>query len=195
MSTGAQSLGRGECRSNREGPYQVRHRFRFGHMPDTTGNRACRERRSADASVKLLVTMTKLLRTLATAAAVPAIAGVALAGTATADPPLLNGTYRETDGDSIIVYIFATSCGPAGCTGTVASNQGWQTPTRLSGGRWVFTVSKPGGLVCDDGHYEPAVVSMSVDPVTLSGVLSSDSNFGCEGGIVTQSPFQLQKVG
>ncbi|WP_326548375.1 hypothetical protein QGN32_09795 [Mycolicibacterium sp. ND9-15] len=139
--------------------------------------------------------MAKLLRTLATAVAVPAIAGVALAGTATADPSLLNGTYRETDGDSILVLTFATSCGPAGCTGTVASNQGWRTPTRLAGGRWVFTVSKPGGLICDDGRYEPAVVSMSVDPVTLSGVLSSDSNYGCEGGMVTQSPFQLQKVG
>ena len=61
--------------------------------------------------------------------------------------------------------------------------------------RWNFTVSKPGGLTCDDGHYEPAVVSMSVDPATLAGVVSSDSNYGCAGGIVTQSPFQLQKVG
>ena len=36
---------------------------------------------------------------------------------------------------------------------------------------------------------------MSVDPVTLGGVLSSDSNYGCAGGILTQSPFQLQRVG
>lgn len=139
--------------------------------------------------------MTKVLRTLAAVVAVPAIAGLALAGTAAADPPLLNGTYGEVDGDSILVLTFATSCGPAGCSGTVASNQGWQTPTTLSGGRWIFTVTKPGGLTCDDGHYEPAVVSMSVDPVTLNGVLASDSNYGCAGGIVTQSPFQLRKVG
>jgi hypothetical protein len=139
--------------------------------------------------------MTKVLLALATAVAAHAIAGIAFAGTAAADPPLLNGTYGATDGDPYNVWTIATSCGPAGCTGTVASNQGWTTPTTLTGGRWVFTVSKPGGLTCDDGHYEPAVVSMSVDPVTLGGVLSTDSNYGCAGGIVTQSPFQLQKVG
>jgi hypothetical protein len=139
--------------------------------------------------------MAKVLRTLATAVAVPAIAGIALAGTATADPPLLNGIYGSTDGDPYNVWTFATSCGAAGCAGTVASNQGWTAPTTLSGGRWNFTVTKPGGLTCDDGHYEPAVVSMSVDPVTLAGVLSTDSNYGCAGGILTQSPFQLQKVG
>jgi hypothetical protein len=139
--------------------------------------------------------MTKVLRTLATAVAAPAIAGLALAGPATADPPLLNGTYGSADGDPYSVWRIATACGPAGCTGTVTSNQGWQVPTTLSNGRWNFTVSKPGGLTCDDGHYEAAVVSMSVDPVTLAGVVSSDSNYGCAGGIVTQTPFQLQKVG
>lgn len=139
--------------------------------------------------------MDKVLRTFAVAVAAPAIAAVALAGTAAADPPLLNGTYGATDGDPYNVWTIATSCGAAGCTGTVASNQGWTAPTTLSGGRWNFTVSKPGGLTCDDGHYEPAVVSMSVDPTTLSGVLSTDSNYGCAGGVLTQSPFQLQKVG
>ena len=139
--------------------------------------------------------MNKVLRTFAVALAAPAIAGVALAATAAADPPLLNGTYGSTDGDPYNVWTIATSCGAAGCSGTVASNQGWTVPTTLSGGRWNFTVSKPGGLTCDDGHYEPAVVSMSVDPTTLSGVLSTDSNYGCAGGVVTQSPFQLQKVG
>ncbi|OBB70752.1 hypothetical protein [Mycobacterium sp. 852014-52144_SCH5372336] len=139
--------------------------------------------------------MTKVLHTLAIAVALPATACVALAGAASADPLLLNGSYTEVHGDSILVLTFATSCGPAGCTGTVASNQGWQTPATFSGGRWTFTVSKPGGLTCEDGSYEPAVVSMSVDPTTLSGVLSSDSNYGCAGGVVSQSPFQLRKVG
>jgi hypothetical protein len=139
--------------------------------------------------------MTKVLRILAGTVAAPAIAGVAFAATAAADPLLLNGTYGSADGDPYNVLTFTTSCGAAGCAGTVASNQGWTTPTTLSGGRWNFTVSKPGGLTCDDGHYEPAVVSMSIDPATLVGVVSSDSNYGCAGGIVTQSPFQLQKVG
>ncbi|MDG5482303.1 hypothetical protein [Mycolicibacterium gadium] len=139
--------------------------------------------------------MTKVLCTVAAALAAPVIAGVAFAGVAAADPPLLNGTYGSSDGDPYNVWTFVTGCAPAGCTGTVTSNQGWSTPTTLSGGRWNFTVSKPGGLTCADGHYEPAVVSISVDPATLAGVLSSDSNYGCAGGVVTQSPFQLQKVG
>jgi hypothetical protein len=139
--------------------------------------------------------MTKVLRTLAAVVAAPAIAGLALAGMASADAPLLNGTYGSTDGDPYNVWTIATTCSATGCAGTVASNQGWTTPTTYSGGRWNFTVSKPGGLTCDDGHYEPAVVSMSIDPVTLGGVVTSDSNYGCAGGILTQSPFQLQKVG
>jgi hypothetical protein len=132
---------------------------------------------------------------LVAAIAAPAIAGIALAGTAIADPPLLNGLYGSADGDPYSVWTISTSCGPAGCTGTVASNQGWTTPTTLTDGRWVFTVSKPGGLTCADGHYEPAVVSMSVDPVSLAGVITSDSNYGCAGGAISQAPFQLQKVG
>lgn len=139
--------------------------------------------------------MSRILRNLAIALAVPAVAGVAFAGAAHADPPLLNGSYIETDGDPLNVWTIATSCAPASCTGTVASNEGWTTPTTLTGGRWVFTVSKPGGLTCSNGTYAPAVTSMSVDPVTLAGALSSDSNFGCDGGTVTTSRFQLRQVG
>ncbi|WP_422742753.1 hypothetical protein ACN27E_15465 [Mycobacterium sp. WMMD1722] len=125
----------------------------------------------------------------------PAIAGLALAGAANADPALLNGVYGSADGDPYNVLSITTGCGPAGCAGTVTSNQGWTTPTTFSDGRWNFTVTKPGGLTCEDGHYEPAVVSLSVDPVTLAGISTSDSNYGCAGGVLTQSPFQLQKVG
>lgn len=138
--------------------------------------------------------MTEVLLRLAAAVAAAAIAGVALAGAAAADPPLLNGTYGSSDGDPYNVWTIATSCGATGCTGTVTSNAGWSTPATFSAGSWNFTVSKPGGLTCADGHYEPAVVSMSVDPTTLAGVMTSDSNFGCAGGIVTQSAFQLQKI-
>ena len=100
--------------------------------------------------------MNKVLRTFAVALAAPAIAGVALAGTtAAADPPLLNGTYGSTDGDPYNVWTIATSCGAAGCSGTVASNQGWTSSHHAV--RWPlkFTVSKPGGLTCDDGDANP----------------------------------------
>jgi len=138
--------------------------------------------------------MLRVLRTLATAAAASAIAGTALAGTAHADPSLLNGTYRGADGDPLAVWTIATSCGSAGCTGTVASNKGWTSPATLSGGRWTFTVSSPGAITCADGRIEPAVVSMAVDPVTLGGVITADSNYGCPGGTLTQTPFQLVRA-
>ncbi|GJF12982.1 hypothetical protein NGTWS0302_17920 [Mycolicibacterium cyprinidarum] len=139
--------------------------------------------------------MVRFSTTLATAAALSAIAGTVLAGTAHADPPLLNGTYRGAGGDPMAVWTIATSCGPTGCTGRVASNKGWISPTTLTGGRWTFTVSKPGAITCADGRIEPAVDMLSIDPVTLSGVMTTDSNYGCPGGTLTHTPFQLTKAG
>ena len=133
-------------------------------------------------------------RKLAAAVAAAVAAGTALAGTAHADPRLLNGTYRGADGDPMAVWTITTNCGPAGCSGTVASNKGWTSPARLSGGRWTFNVTRPGAITCADGHIEPAVVSLSVDPVTLRGVITADSNYGCPGGTLTYTPFQLTGV-
>ncbi len=39
----------------------------------------------------------------------------------------------------------------------------------LTDGRWNFSVTKPDGFICDDGSYQPAVISISVDPATLAG--------------------------
>ena len=127
-----------------------------------------------------------------------ATAAVGFAGVAQADPPLpplLNGVYSGAQGDPYSVWTINTSCGPTGCTGSVASNQGWTSPTSYADGRWNFTVTKPDGVICTDGRYEPAVISLSIDPVTLAGVVSADSNYGCPGGILSQTPFQLLKVG
>ncbi len=131
-------------------------------------------------------------RSMISAAAVTA-AAVCLAATAHADPALLNGTY--TGGDDENTWTISTNCGANGCTGTVASNQGWSVPTTFSGGRWNFQVTKPDGVICDDGSYAPAYISLSVDPATLGGIISSDSNYGCPGGDISQTPFQLRKIG
>lgn len=136
--------------------------------------------------------MLRITRTLV-AAAVAATAATSLAGPAAADPPLLNGVYAG--GDSENLWTVTSSCGAAGCTATVSSNQGWAVPATYTNGRWNFQVTKPDGVICADGRYEPAVISMSVDPVTLAGVISADSNYGCPGGILSQTPFQLRKVG
>ena len=135
--------------------------------------------------------MVTISSTLASAFAVTAAIG--LAATAHADAPLLNGKYAG--GDGLAVWDISTSCGASGCTGKVASNKGWTSPTTLTDGRWNFTVTKPDGVICADGHFERAVVSLSVDPVTLGGVISADSNYGCPGGMLSQTPFQLTKVG
>lgn len=139
--------------------------------------------------------MIRVSRTLAAAVAVTAIAGTAFAGAAHADPQLLNGTFRGADGDPMAVWTITTGCGAAGCAGMVASNKGWTSPATLNGGRWTFTVTRPGAITCADGRVEPAVVSLSVDPVTLGGVITADSNYGCPGGTLTYTPFQLTKVG
>ena len=60
--------------------------------------------------------MVSILRTLVAALAMSAIAGAAFAYTALADPPLLNGTYSEINGDPLSIWTISTSCGPAGCT-------------------------------------------------------------------------------
>ena len=71
----------------------------------------------------------------------------------------------------------------------------WTSVAKLNNGRWDFTITKPDGVICTDGHYEPAYISLSIDPVTLGGTITTDSNYGCPGGDITQAPFQLRKLG
>ena len=139
--------------------------------------------------------MTSITRSLGTAFGITIIAGMALAAatvSAHADPPLLNGNYSGAEGDPVNVWTIASTCGPAGCAGTVSSNQGWTSPMTLAGGSWYFSVTKPDGFICADGRFEPAVIHMSIDPATLGGVISADSNGACPGGIMSATPFQLR---
>lgn len=118
----------------------------------------------------------------------------AATGAAYAAPPLLNGSFLGAEGDPENVWTIASTCEPAGCAGTVSSNAGWASPMTLTDGTWYFSVTKPDGFICPDGSFQPAVVHMSIDPVTLGGVLSADSNGACPGGITSATPFQLQPV-
>lgn len=122
-----------------------------------------------------------------------AVAAVVFAGSALADPPPFNGTY--SGGDQYSVWTVVTNCATDGCTGTVASNQGWSVPTTMTGGLWTFVVTKPDGAICADGSYAPAYISLAVDPVSLNGTITNDSNYSCPGGQITQNPFTLQKIG
>ena len=130
----------------------------------------------------------------ATAAAVLPSALIAAAG---ADAAPLNGRYAIVGGADGI-YVTATSNCPAtidGCTANLVSNRGWTSVATLANGRWNFTVTKPDGVVCDDGSYAPVSIAYSVDAATLTGFLTADSNGDCPGGQVTQAAFQLQKIG
>lgn len=133
-----------------------------------------------------------MTRVTVAAFAMTAVAALGFAASAQADPPLLNGTYAGGDDEN--VWTISSVCGITGCTGTVASNQGWTSPMTFTDGRWNFSVTKPDGYVCDDGSYQPAVIYLTIDPVTLGGVLSADSNGACPGGITTATPFQLRLV-
>lgn len=132
-------------------------------------------------------------RTLATAFAMTAVAAVGFAAAAHADPPPFNGTY--SGGDAYSVWTVSTNCPTNGCTGTVASNQGWSVPTTMVNNLWEFIVTKPDGVICPDGSYAPAYISLAVDPVSLNGTITTDSNYSCPGGQVTQQPFTIAKIG
>ncbi|MHA3024049.1 hypothetical protein ACXPWS_27715 [Mycobacterium sp. BMJ-28] len=133
-----------------------------------------------------------MTRLMGAACALTAVAALGFAASAHADPPLLNGTYAGGDDEN--TWTIASTCGLTGCTGSVASNQGWTSPMTFTDGRWDFAVTKPDGFICEDGSYQPAVISISVDPATLGGVISADSNGACPGGILSQTPFQLRAV-
>lgn len=129
------------------------------------------------------------------AAMLPPLAALALAVPAAADSPMLNGSYQVVGGDDELVATVASTCGTEGCTASVVSNVGWTSTATLTGGRWNFTVTKPDGVVCGDGSYAPVSMMYSVDPATLTGTLTADSNGDCPGGQVTSAAFRLVKVG
>jgi len=133
--------------------------------------------------------------TLVTAVAMTAVAASGFAAPVHADPPLLNGTYTGDGGSDEFLWTISSSCAANGCTANVASNQGWTNVATLTDGRYDFTITKPDGVICDDGSYAPAYISLSVDPVTLNGTVSSDSNYGCPGGHMSLAPFKLRKIG
>ena len=137
-----------------------------------------------------------LAATLATTAAA-AVLVVGFSAPANADPSPLNGSYAIVGGaDGIYVTATSTCATPTdGCTAALNSNRGWTSVATLTGGRWNFTVTKPDGVVCDDGSYAPVSIAYSVDAATLAGTITADSNGDCPGGQLTQAAFQLQTIG
>jgi hypothetical protein len=126
------------------------------------------------------------------------IAGVVAPGfaaSAHADPALLNGTYTGEGDVGQFIWTISSDCATEGCTAKVNSRQGWTSVATLSNGRWNMAVSKPGGVICDDGRVLPATVGFSFDAMTLSGTMTTDSNSGCPGGEIHQTPITLVRVG
>ena len=144
--------------------------------------------------MKRAITAT-LAATLATTAAVVVPMGVG--APANADPTTLNGRYAIVGGADQIYVDATSSCATPvdGCTARLASNRGWTSTATLTNGLWNFTVTKPDGVVCDDGSYAPVRIAYSVNAATLAGTITADSNGDCPGGQITQAAFQLQKIG
>ena len=137
----------------------------------------------------------RFTRRRAAAAAITAVALPGFAAAAHADPSPPNGTYAVQGGSDQFFVTVSSTCATEGCTANINSNRGWTSVATLTGGRWNFTVTKPDGVVCDDGSYAPVRIAYSVDAATLAGSITADSNGDCPGGQVTQAPFQLQKIG
>ncbi len=137
----------------------------------------------------------KITRLLTTAAATAA--ALSFAASASADPALINGTYAVKGGDDGAVVTATSTCPVAvnGCTANLTSTVGWTSVATFTDGRWNFTVTKPDGIVCDNGSYAPVRIAYSVDAATMTGTITADSNGDCPGGQITQAPFQLTKVG
>ena len=115
---------------------------------------------------------------------------------ANADPSPIQGTFAVIGGDDGAVVTATSSC-PAltnGCTANLVSTVGWTSVATYTNGRWNFTVTKPDGVVCDDGSYAPVRIAYSIDATTLTGLITADSNGDCPGGQITQAPFQLKKL-
>ena len=138
---------------------------------------------------------TKLLRALVTASVATATAALAFAPPTHADPPSIDGTYAIDGNVEGSVITVTSNCATEGCTATVSSTRGWTSLATMTNGLWNFTVTKPDGVVCDDGNYAPIYIRYSVDPTTLIGSLTADSGGQCPGGQVTLTPFRLRKVG
>lgn len=139
----------------------------------------------------------KIARTLTSAAVLAAAAALSFANFASADPAAINGTYAVRGGDDGAVVTAASSCVPVvnGCTANLSSTVGWTSVATYTDGRWNFTVTKPDGIVCDNGSYAPVRIAYSVDAANLTGTITADSNGDCPGGQITQVPFQLTKIG
>ncbi|WP_409436072.1 hypothetical protein [Mycobacterium sp. SMC-14] len=65
----------------------------------------------------------------------------------------------------------------------------------LVDGHWQFSVTKPDGGICADGNYAPAIIRVSIDPVTLGGVVTTSSDGECPGSALSSRPFQLHQLG
>ena len=140
----------------------------------------------------MTVTIT---RTLTALLVIAGVAAPVLPTSAQADPTLLNGTYSGDGNTGHFIWTISSDCATEGCTANVTSSQGWSSIATLSNGRWNMNVSKPDGVICDDGRALPATVTFSIDAVTLNGTMTSDSNAGCAGGEIRQAPIALKKVG
>jgi len=134
------------------------------------------------------------LRALVTAATATATTTLAFAAPTHADPASIDGVYAIDGGVDSSVVTVTSNCATEGCTATVASTRGWSSLATMTGGMWNFTVTKPDGVVCDDGNYAPVYIRYSVDPTTMTGSITADSGGQCPGGQVTQSTFRLRKV-
>lgn len=138
--------------------------------------------------------MNVTLKTMATAVAAAALTVLGPTGSAAA-LPLFNGVYDIEGGSEDFYMTVQSTCANEGCTANIMSNRGWTAVATMTGGRWLFTTSKPDSMVCPDGTFAPMILRYSIDGASLGGIVTADSNGECVGGTLTQAEIQLKKIG
>jgi hypothetical protein len=97
-------------------------------------------------------------------------AALAFAGTAQADPPLLDGTYNAAIPGKTGIWTVTSDCATEGCQANISSDSGWSGVATLTGGQWNLTVDdNPNGLICPDGRRFTSEVVYTIDATSLIG--------------------------
>lgn len=133
---------------------------------------------------------------LATVAAACLGGYVGLAGSASADGPVFNGTFLYTSDDGSTNTWIVTPCGSA-CAHVLSDTGNVDVDAQLVDGQWRLSYVHPAGWDCEDGTDAPATRSIAIDATTLQGTVSQgpDSVCGEENVIGEPFGFTLNQIG
>lgn len=146
---------------------------------------------------------------LAAVAVAAATVPAAAAGTAQADPRVLEGIYTYTQGDVVAEWTIYPSCVPT--VGDLRENLELPVACRLhvapssinlvNGGdarmvsdKWAFSTARGDAIECSDGSRAPIMENYTFDPIALTGTRQVTNTDVCDNEIpanLVNIPFTL----